>query len=259
MSRRGIVLLGAAGGAALGALVAAGARIYQERALERTPSLEGIDSPEASAAYGRIASLPQMRLLHGIAIRRALALAGGAHAIGQAIDLGCGAGQLAVELAQAAPGMRVTGFDLSTELLTEAHRRALDAGLADRIDFRNGDVQEVPLGDAKADLVISTLSLHHWSDPLPVLDEIARVLRPGGAFVVFDLRRDMIPPFYLLIWFAARYVVPQALRYIGEPLGSRNAAYTPSEAAQIAQASRLTGWRIAQGPFWLTIEGTKSR
>ncbi len=115
-----------------------------------------------------------------------------------------------------------------------------------------------PFADQSVDLAVSTLSLHHWADPIPVLDEMARILRPGGAFVVFDLRRDMIPPFYLLIWFASRFVVPQALRGMGEPLGSRNAAYTPAEAAVLAQASRLTGWRVASGPFWLSIEGTSS-
>jgi hypothetical protein len=46
------------------------------------------------------------------------------------------------------------------------------------------------------------------------------------------------------------------LRHIGEPLGSRSAAYTPAEAAALAQASRLIGWRVATGPFWLAIEGT---
>jgi hypothetical protein len=50
--------------------------------------------------------------------------------------------------------------------------------------------------------------------------------------------------------------VPAALRRVGEPLGSRNAAYTPDEAAALCQASRLTGWRVARGPFWLSIEGT---
>ncbi len=109
--------------------------------------------------------------------------------------------------------------------------------------------------DGSLDLVVSTLSLHHWSDPIAVLNEVARILKPGGAFMLFDLRRDMIAPFYLLILFATRCVVPRALRHIGEPLGSRNAAYTPNEAAALAQSSRLTGWRITSGPLWLTIEG----
>jgi len=92
-------------------------------------------------------------------------------------------------------------------------------------------------------LVVSTLSLHHWSDPVAVLDEITRVLRPGGSLLIFDLRRDMAAPFWLLLWFVTRVVVPAALRRANEPLSSRDAAYTPQEAAQLAAQSRLSGWR----------------
>lgn len=257
MSARRSVLVGALGGAAIAALVAGAARIYRGRTVERRRSLGAIESPDASAAFARIASLPQMWLLRRLAIGRALALFSEAPVARNAVDLGCGAGHLAVELAAAAPGLRVTGIDLSTPLLGEAQRRAIAAGLAHQVSFRNGDVAEVPLGDATVDLVVSTLSLHHWGDPTTVFGEITRILRPSGHFMIFDLRRDMIPPFYLLIWFVTRYVVPQALRHFGEPMGSRNAAHTPGEAAALAQASRLTGWRVASGPFWLSIEGTK--
>ena len=102
---------------------------------------------------------------------------------------------------------------------------------------------------------MSTLSLHHWDDPVRIFNEVARVLRPGGAFLLFDLRRDLGPVPWLLFWFVTHVVVPAALRQVGEPLGSRNAAYTPDEAAALLQTSRLTGWRVARGPFWLSIEG----
>jgi hypothetical protein len=59
-----------------------------------------------------------------------------------------------------------------------------------------------------------------------------------------------------LLWFVTRYVAPQALRRVNEPLGSRDAAFTLHEVMRLAQKSRLTGWRVTQGPLWLTIEGT---
>ncbi|MCX7708009.1 MAG: class I SAM-dependent methyltransferase [Anaerolineae bacterium] len=241
-------------GLTAGLLLAAAASIYRRRPLTRIPCMEDLDDdPAVAEAFGRIAEMPQMRLVRRLAARRALSLCNA----GQAADLGCGAGQLAVELAQAAPELRVTGIDLSNLLLAQALRKAAAAGLAHRVDFRTGDVERAPFEDASLDLVVSTLSLHHWSNPAAVLDEVARILKPGGAFVIFDLRRDMAPPLYVLLWLVTRYVVPPALRRVQEPLGSRNAAYTPDEAAALAQASRLTGWRVARGPFWLSIEGRK--
>ena len=195
--------------------------------------------------------LPQMTLLRRFVARRATNLV----AAGAAADLGCGPGYLAVELAHRAPGLHVTGVDLSDAMLTQAIANARLAGVAHQTDFRTADAAALPFPDASLDLVVSTLSLHHWDDPKPILDEIARVLRPGGAFLIFDLRRDLGPAPWLLFWFVTRVVVPAALRHIGEPLGSRNAAYTPDEAAALLQTSRLTGWRVARGPFWLSIEG----
>ena len=51
--------------------------------------------------------------------------------------------------------------------------------------------------------------------------------------------------------------VPPALRRVNEPLGSRDAAFTLQEAAHLAGQSRLSAWRVNDGPLWLTIEGVK--
>lgn len=235
------------------ALTTAGTRIYSQRTRDRIPSPEGIEDPAIAAAFNRIARWPQMRLLRQVVIRRATAMV----RTGEAVDLGCGPGYLAIELARAAPAVHVTGVDLSNEMVAEAERIAAQAGLSSQVAFRKGDVQRIPFPDASLDLVVSTLSLHHWSDPMPVLDEVARVLRPGGSFLIFDLRRDMSPLAYMLIWFATHIVVPVALKQAGEPMGSRNAAYTPEEATKLASESHLTGWQVTRGPLWLTIEGRK--
>ena len=236
------------------ALLFAGRQVYNRRPRERVVSHEGLDDPEVARAFNLVATMPQMRLMRAYAIRRALTML----QTGRAADLGCGPGHLAIELARAATDLQVTGIDLSDEMLAKAEARAERAGLADRVDFRTGDVARIPFSDCALDLVVSTLSLHHWSDPVAVLDEIARVVRPGGAFLVFDLRRDMTAPLYLLLWFATRFVVPGALRRVNEPLGSRDAAFTLQEAACLAGQSRLTGWRVTHGPLWLTIEGTQT-
>lgn len=243
--------LGLIAGATIGGLAAAGWRLYRKRPRERIPSLEGIEDAEAARAYGRIMSMPQMRLLRRFIARRAIA----ALPAGRGADIGCGPGYLAVELARATPALHITGVDLSRAMLAQAGENAARAGVAGRTDFRAGDAAATPFPAGSLDLAVSTLSLHHWQDPVTVLDEIARILRPGGAFLIFDLRRDLGPAPWLLLWFVTHAVVPRPLRHLGEPLGSRNAAYTPGEAAVLAQASQLTGWRVTRGPFWLLIEG----
>jgi ubiquinone/menaquinone biosynthesis C-methylase UbiE len=158
-------------------------------------------------------------------------------------------------MARRAPELHVTGVDLSDEMLAEAEDYARRHDMGQAVSFKRGDVQQIPFADGSVDLVVSTLSLHHWNDPVAVLDEVARVLRPGGSFLVFDLRRDLSAPVWLLLWVVTGFVVAPALRRANEPLASRNAAYTPLEAHDLAARSRLSGWRVTRGPVWLIIEG----
>ena len=238
-------------GLLFGSAAVAAWALYSRRPLARVAGPEGLDDPEVARGYGWVSRTPQMALMRRLVANRAA----GMMPLGAAVDLGCGPGLLTIKLAQTAPGLRVTGVDLSPEMLAQAEEHAWDAALSDRVDFRLGDASRMPFADGSLDLAVSTLSLHHWSDPVAVLNEIARVLRPGGAFLIADLRRDMPPPFYLLVWFATKVVVPPTLRRIGEPLASRNAAYDPYEIARLAQASRLTGWSMTTGPLWLIVEG----
>ena len=238
----GLLLAGLLGGAW---------RVYQARERERVPSPESMDSPVVAAAFNRVAGWPQMRLLRWYVARRIKSLA----QQGEAVDIGCGPGHLIFDLARQMPDLQLTGVDMSDEVLEQAGNYAAQYGFGDRVTFKKGSAQAVPFPDDSFDLVISTLSLHHWSQPEAALDEVARIVRPGGAFLIFDLRRDMAAPFYLLLWFATRVIVPRTLRQVNEPLGSRNAAYTVQEAARLAENSQLPGLRVIAGPLWLVIEG----
>ncbi len=235
-------------------VVGVGGWLYAHRQRERVPGLESLDDPQVTRAFNWImAMLPQMRLVRWLIARRAI----GAARHGEAVDLGCGSGLLAIELARQSPTLRVTGVDLSDEMLVQAEGYARRARVGDRVSFKKGDTQQIPFPDGSLDLVVSTLSLHHWSNPCAALSEIARVLRPGGHFLVLDMRRDMLVPAWLLLWFATRFLMPSALRRVNEPLASRDAAYTPQEATQLARESQLSDWHVTQGPLWLTIEGRK--
>lgn len=99
-----------------------------------------------------------------------------------ALDVGCGAGLIAVELA--GRGMHVTATDSSRTMASAARRQAAKAGLADRIRIMEADAQALPFSSESFDLVVA-LGLLPWvADPQRTLAEMGRVLRPGGWLIV---------------------------------------------------------------------------
>jgi ubiquinone/menaquinone biosynthesis C-methylase UbiE len=227
--------------------------LYGQRSRERVAGQEGIDDPEVAKAFNRVSTLPPWRLLRWYISRRTAQLADS----GKAVDLGCGPGDLVLGLARKRPALHITGVELSEEMLAEAKARASHAGLDDRVAFKLGDAHGIPFQEDSMDLVISTLSLHHWHDPLTVFNEISRALRPGGGYLIFDLRRDMAAPFWLFLWMLTHVILPAPLKRANEPMKSRDAAYTRKEAIHLVSQSNLHGWRVSQGPLWLMIEGSQ--
>lgn len=100
------------------------------------------------------------------------------------LDIGCGTGDLVVALSQRLRDARIIGMDLSPSMLLYAGRHATTDG---RLRFIVGDAASLPFDDGAVDLVVSTLSLHHWAEPADAFAEIARVLRPGGVALIYDL------------------------------------------------------------------------
>jgi ubiquinone/menaquinone biosynthesis C-methylase UbiE len=100
------------------------------------------------------------------------------------LDVGCGAGHTA--LAFAAVAREVVAVDLSAEMLGVAASLATDRGV-ENLTFRLGDAESLPAADGEFDLVVSRYSAHHWPHPQRALQEIRRVLKPGGRFILDDI------------------------------------------------------------------------
>lgn len=101
------------------------------------------------------------------------------------LDVGTGPGRLLVEIARRRPDLRLTGLDPATDMV-ETARRNLAEVAADATAVTGG-VEDLPFDDGSFDLVVSSLSLHHWADPAAGAAELARVLAPGGEVRVYDL------------------------------------------------------------------------
>ena len=102
------------------------------------------------------------------------------------LEVGVGTGALLPLLAGRAP--RVIGVDHSPAMLDEARRR-LAADGEQGVELRLGEMTHLPLSDGDAGCVVANMVLHHAADPLAVLREICRVLKPRGAVVLADLAR----------------------------------------------------------------------
>jgi ubiquinone/menaquinone biosynthesis C-methylase UbiE len=120
------------------------------------------------------------------AITRWLDLKPGQHVL----DLCCGTGRHSIALAE--EGLHVTGIDLSETLLK--HAREESAGR--NIRYVRGDMRELPFEDGSFDVVVNLFTSFGYfetdADNQKVLHEIARVLRPGGAFLIDFLNRQSV-------------------------------------------------------------------
>lgn len=170
------------GGCALGAVALA--RAGRPRLTAIRQSFRTSSSPGA-AAYDVLAGLFLGGYYDDIAADCAVTLAGiGAPSI---LEVGPGPGHLAGRLLALLPDGRWTGLDIDPAMLEAAQRRLVDEGLEDRCHAVVGDVAAMPFESTSFDLVVSSLSAHHWPDAEAGFREIRRVLRPGSVALVFDI------------------------------------------------------------------------
>jgi ubiquinone/menaquinone biosynthesis C-methylase UbiE len=220
---------------------------------------EGIDDAAVGEAFNTIQRLPQFKMVrnriisHVIKPQLAEPIGDGA----TLLDLGCGTGHLLmafheVAVSGKAPKLRLLGIDLGAESVRICRERLSDSGLAD-VDVREGDGASMPYPDSTMNVVVTSLSLHHWTEPIRVFNEMYRVICPGGLLVLLDMRRDARKFWYRLLAFATRVVVPKALRHVREPLGSLLASYTFEELEGLLSRTywanaehRLEGFFFAQ-------------
>lgn len=173
---------------AVGSLLVAG-RGHVGRFLRAVDQRAGVFAPRGAGLYNAVApkilSPLYTRVADDVTAMPGLVTMPGISAV---LEIGSGPGELALEIARRLPGGEVVGIDLAEAMIDRAVERARAERLDEHVRFVLADAAALPLADGSFDVAVSTLSLHHWSDPATVFTEIARVLRPGAVALIYDVR-----------------------------------------------------------------------
>ena len=117
------------------------------------------------------------------------------------LDAGCGIGLQALLLAETVgPAGHVTGLDLSPEVVSYAEEMVKKAGMSERISFREGDVNKLPFDDDTFDWAWSVDCVGYAPmEPLPLVRELARVVKPGGSVAILAWSSERLLPGHPLL------------------------------------------------------------
>jgi ubiquinone/menaquinone biosynthesis C-methylase UbiE len=147
------------------------------------------------------------------------------------LDVGCGTGKLLRRATTCWPEAQLIGVDPANGMIEMARR------LTPNATFSTGMAEALPLPDASVDLALSTTSFHHWQDQAAGIREIARVLRPGGYFILVDAS---FPDWLVRVVRLKRFHSPAQLRTLFIQAGFH------------VQAQQTLAWRR-----WLATVGNK--
>ncbi|HUI53615.1 MAG TPA: class I SAM-dependent methyltransferase [Bryobacteraceae bacterium] len=173
---------------------------------------------------------------------------------GSVLEVAPGPGYLAIEIAKS--GRRVTTLDISKSFVQIANENASRAGVA--IDVRHGNASAMPFAGSSFDFVVCMAAFKNFTDPAGALNEIHRVLKPGGQAAIFDLRKD-----------ASRADVYEEVRGMGLSalntlltrwifrFGLLKRAYTPDAVKRMAAQSLFGRCEIAANGIGFELRLTK--
>ncbi len=178
---------------------------------------------------------------------------------GNCLDVGTGPGVFPIFLSKALPEIHFKAIDLSPVMVDISRKNAIEAGIRDQIDFQVGSAYSLPCEDHSLDLLLCINTLHHLDQPVMFFNEVARVLKEGGGFVIVDFHRDSSP---ILIWI---FDVLWKLFFKGHPkaregfLESVRSSYTLDECWTFLKESGLKHWTLSTRTVEMWIESPLCR
>lgn len=172
---------------------------------------------------------------------------------GHALEVGPGPGYLGLEWLKNTNDTKVTGLEISANMISVAQGNARDYGFDNsRVGYVQGNAMSMPFESGQFDAAFTNGSLHEWERPKDVLREIARVLKSGGRFLISDLRRDSNIAIKCLLKMSAGKTMRPGLK------SSILASYTKQELEQIIMDTPLLrSATVSSGAIDLSVSGVK--
>jgi ubiquinone/menaquinone biosynthesis C-methylase UbiE len=209
--------------------------------LDRVPEPESMDHSGEVEAYASAAAQAHLDAIDDTFVAHAQLLLKGRER-GRALDIGTGPGQILIKLGSRLTRWKFVGVDRSVAMIEKARQILANTGeVAGRIEFLIADGNSLEFPDASFDLVVCNSVLHHLAEPQNLFSEIARVIKPGGAILLRDLRRPSRFGY-------GSHIRKHGKHYAGEMrrlyVASVQAAYTEEELQKMVAASPLRDVRV---------------
>lgn len=149
--------------------------------------------------------------------RRAISLIGRHVTPSHILDVATGTGDLAIAAMRLHPE-KITGIDISNEMLAIGRRKVEKLGLAGRIEMLSGDSLSMDFSDGTFDVAMSAFGVRNFEDTVAGLREMHRVLRPGGMVMVLEFSKPSWFPMKQIYGFYFRRILPRIGRRVsGDP------------------------------------------
>ena len=144
------------------------------------------------------------------------------------LDVATGTADLAIEALSLDPE-KIVGVDISEEMLNVGREKIERMGLTDRITLRKGDAERLPFSDSQFNAVLVAFGVRNFENLDKGLQEIARVLKPGGSLVVLEFSHPRAFPVKQLYNFYGRHILPRVGRSVSKNEGAYQ--YLPDSIA----------------------------
>lgn len=139
----------------------------------------------------------------------------------QILDVATGTGDFAIQALALKP-QKIVGVDISEGMLSVGKRKIRERKIDHIVELRSGDSENLPFAENRFDAVTVAFGVRNFEDLTQGLEEIYRVLRPGGMAVILEFSRPRGFPFRQLYSFYFNFILPR----IGKMVSQDKAAYT---------------------------------